>query len=139
MGTHSTVKFYNRRGHCILAIYNQYDGYITGVGKELVEFLEDENWKGNGFDDTALLYVCFKKQGKPYHTYATVERDVQEFNYEIHDTEDGLVFNITEEKWLNDTQEIAYVNTLRWGNLQAFKDYIKETEIKEEEMRNANS
>lgn len=122
MGTHSTVKFYNR-GRNILNIYNQFDGYVAGEGNEILKFLEDENWKGNGFDDTALLYVCYKKNGKPLHTYATTERDIQEFNYTIDNTEEGLRFTITEDTYNDDNQEVL-VTLLRYASFEEFKKFV---------------
>lgn len=124
MGTHSTVKFYNR-GHNILNIYNQYDGYISGEGIEILNFLEDERWQGNGIDDLALLYVCYKKDGKPYHTYATTETDIQEYNYTIYQTDDGLMFKVTEETWDSENERTCLVTLLRYGTLKEFKRLVQ--------------
>lgn len=131
MGTHSTVKFYNREGHNILSVYNQFDGYITGEGDARVNFLTSDEWKGNGFDDIALLYVCYKKQGKPYHTYATIEYDLQEYNYKIYDTDEGIRISILESRWLDDTNKHAYVETLRFGTIDDLRKYVEEERIKE--------
>lgn len=139
MGTHSTVKFYNRGRHNILSVYNQFDGYITGEGAELVKFLTSEEWKGNGFDDTALLYVCFKKQSKPYHTYATTEYDLQEYNYKIYDTDEGIRISILEERWLEDTNEHAFVETLRYGTIDDLREYVEEENIKEQAIMNSRT
>lgn len=122
MGTHSTVKFYER-GKCMLAIYNQYDGYVAGEGKEILDFYENKDWRGNGFDDEALLYVCYKKNGKPYHTYATTENAIEEFNYEIYDTEDGLRFTIKELTWDDDGEILKTL--LRLATFDEFKNYVK--------------
>ena len=43
MGTRSTTKFFNEHSDKpVCAIYQQYDGYLSGVGKELAEFLSDK-------------------------------------------------------------------------------------------------
>ena len=130
MGTRSTVKFY-RRGKCLLALYNQYDGYYEGVGQELVEFFENKENMGNGFEDTALLYVCYKKQGKPYHTYLTTENDFEEFNYVITETDEGLEFTIYKELYLE--EGVAYQRVLQWADFEEFKKFIKEHSRIEEE------
>lgn len=39
MGTRSTVKFYQNRDN-ILSLYQQYDGYIAGVGRQVLNLLE---------------------------------------------------------------------------------------------------
>lgn len=42
MGTRSTVKFYDESDEPILCVYQQYDGYISGVGHDLAKFLKGE-------------------------------------------------------------------------------------------------
>lgn len=128
MGTHSTVKFYDKRNKNILSIYNQFDGYVSGEGMAIVEFLEDEEWKGNGFEDTALLYVCYKKEGKAYHTYATTENDIQEYNYKIYDTDEGLRFTITYQTW-NDKGQETLITLLNYKSFDEFKVYARTQEL----------
>lgn len=128
MGTHSTVKFYER-GKCMLAIYNQYDGYVAGEGKKILDFYENKNWRGNGFDDEALLYVCYKKNGKPLHTYATTENAIEEFNYEIYDTEDGLRFTIKELTWDDDGEILKTL--LRLATFEEFKEFVETEYLRE--------
>lgn len=128
MGTHSTVKFYNRRNKNILSIYNQFDGYVSGEGMAIVEFLEDEKWEGNGFEDTVLLYVCYKKEDKPYHTYATTENDIQEYNYKIYDTDEGLRFTITYQTW-NDKGQETLITLLNYKSFDEFKIYARTQEL----------
>lgn len=122
MGTHSTVKFYDEYRN-LLNIYNQYDGYVSGEGKEILEFIKDEKWKGNGLSDTALLYVCYKKEGKPLHTYATTENDIQEYNYIIRETNEGLRFTITHQTW-NDKDQYILVTLLNYADLDEFEKYV---------------
>ena len=133
MGTRSTVKFY-RGGKCLLALYNQYDGYYEGVGQELVDFFGNKENYGNGFEDTALLYVCHKKQGKAYNTYLTSERNIEEYNYIIEDSETGLTFSIFKESFLEDKNgdaHFVYEYPIRWASFEDFKKFIEDNSIKE--------
>lgn len=124
MGTRSTVKFIDRYGKNLLSLYNQYDGYYEGIGEELLEFFKNKENYGNGFSDTALLYVCYKKQGKPYHTYLTTQVDLQEYNYEIQDTEDGLRFTIIRDYYFDDNK-YGTKTELSYGTLKDFEEEIK--------------
>lgn len=136
MGTHSTIKFYNKSKKCILAIYNQYDGYITGEGANIYEFFQRKECRGNGFDDEALMFVLYKKKGA-YHTYATTEQDMQEYNYEIYNTEDGIRITIKEERYFDEINGFALYTSLNYGTLEDLKHYIDEETIKEEMIRNS--
>lgn len=87
MGTRSTVKFY-RDTEPILCLYQQYDGYLAGVGVQVAEHLVNYGLvKGRegkkvayDFDDWALLYVLeYKKE--PGLVYATDADDSQEYDY----------------------------------------------------------
>lgn len=126
MGTRSTVKFYSITGRCILSLYNQYDGYYEGIGQELVEFFGNKDNYGNGFCDTTLLYVCYKKQGKPYNTYLTTENDKEEFNYSIFENENHkLTFEIEEEIWVEKYNTFALIKTLQFADYEQFKEFIE--------------
>lgn len=99
MGTRSTVKFYqedelDNSGDLILAVYQQYDGYIKGVGHELAEWLKDkkvingiqyetmQEGFANGMGCLAAQYVASKKV-EIGNFYLTCSDDVQEYNYEV--------------------------------------------------------
>lgn len=41
MGTRSTVSFFENKKH-LVSIYQQYDGYLSGVGEELKDFLNEK-------------------------------------------------------------------------------------------------
>lgn len=95
MGTRSTVKFY-QDGRNILSVYQQYDGYVGGVGKQVADLLSEyEVVNGlplggtdkiaNGLAELSLFYVMDNKDGYG-NIYATTEDDSQEYNYEIHST-----------------------------------------------------
>ena len=124
MGTRSTVKFYNRKGRNILSLYNQYDGYLSGIGSSILEFFNDEMSKGNGIEDIALLYVCYMKKGKPYHCYLTSETDQEEYNYQIFDTDEGIKISITTEKWSEEFNQIVLVDVASWITLDELQDLI---------------
>lgn len=97
MGTRSTVRFYSEfnQEEPILNVYQQYDGYIDGVGKELANFLKSKILI-NGFNSTqtikdgfangmgclAAQYVAENKT-EIGGFYLTTEDDNQEYNYEV--------------------------------------------------------
>jgi hypothetical protein len=96
MGTGSTVKFYDEvEDQPILSVYQQYDGYISGVGHDLANFLKDkkivngynlgqtmELGYANGVGCLAAQYVANSKKviGGFYLTHAN---DEQEYNYKV--------------------------------------------------------
>jgi len=97
MGTRSTVKFYDG-SQCVASIYQQYDGYLSGVGKELAKFLQSKNMvngytmntdnQANGIGCLAAQYVAENKKGVG-NLYMTPADDLQEFNYVVKQTEGG--------------------------------------------------
>ena len=120
MSTNGTVKFVDKRGRYLLNLYNHYDSYYSGLGELIYEFFSDEKNFGNGFEDTILLFLCFIKEGKPYRVYATDEKDIQEYNYTIYETEDGLRFSIKREgKIVN--MKMTYRTKLEKGTLTQFR------------------
>lgn len=133
MGTRSTIHFYDNQRN-ILNIYNQYDGYLSGIGRSIVDFFRGKD-RGNGFDDDALMYVIQNKKGA-YTMYATNERDVQEFNYYIYnhynrfENKTELVFEVTQEVWIEERGEFAIVTLLRGGSLEDFEELIEKEEKK---------
>lgn len=116
MGTSSTVKFFDE-GVCILSLYQQYDGYIGGVGKQLATILEERELVNgfseeasniaNGIGDLALLYVTRYKDGVG-NMYATSEDDSQEYDYVVN------------SKWIDEKDEIELVTIFKYGN-EVFK------------------
>lgn len=124
MGTRSTVKFYNRKGRNILSLYNQYDGYLSGIGSSIVEFFNDEMSKGNGIEDIALLYVCYMKKGKPYHCYLTSETDQEEYNYQIFDTDEGIKITITCEKYSDEYGQFVLVTLCDYVSVDELEKII---------------
>jgi hypothetical protein len=103
MGTRSTVKFIEQvkdektnkvKENVMCAIYQQWDGYASGVGLELAEFLNDiEMVNGissdrtmgkiaNGIGCLSAQYIAHikKEVGSVYMTYAD---DYQGYDYEV--------------------------------------------------------
>lgn len=124
MSTNGTIRFIDKRGRELLCIYTHYDSYYRGVGKVIYDFFSDKKNYGNGFEDTVLLFVCYIKEGKPYSIYATDKDDVQEYNYTIQETDEGLRFSVTrEDKFINGIMRYKY--SLILGTINQFKRLIE--------------
>ena len=102
MGTRSTTRIYEN-GNLLLAMYKQYDGYLSGWGKELKDFIsrcdivnglslsraveqdkeqQENRITCNGMGDFTLLLVKeFKLESGGL--YATIEENSQAYNYKI--------------------------------------------------------
>lgn len=132
MGTRSTIHFYNE-GRNVLNIYTQYDGYLEGVGKQILDFFENKENRGNGIQDDALLYVLKYKDGA-YNMYATTETDEQEFNYYIYSNYDEkkkehtLEFRVTREGWFDSIKKYGIITLLGFGSFEDFKHLIENGE-----------
>lgn len=113
MGTRSTIKIYGtfdrpekreKNGEKVLpvaSIYQQFDGYHSGVGLDLAEFLDGitvingisgEN-VGTHANGMGCLAAQFIQQNKTNigGFYMTHPEDEQEYNYEVWFTDDGLI------------------------------------------------
>lgn len=116
MGTRSTTKIYEEYNDgtkgFLLGMYIQYDGYTDGVGQQLKDFIKkcvivngfgsfkpEDKLVCNGVGCFALQLVNELKDGTG-GTYATMESDEQEYNYEI-------TFKMNAEK--NAYSEIEFV------------------------------
>lgn len=97
MGTRSTVKFYEEYKEeriPICSVYQQYDGYPSGVGLVLAEFLNsrtlvngfgvdmDSKTFANGMGCLSAQYVAQIKKGIG-GVYMTSADDSQAYNYEV--------------------------------------------------------
>lgn len=107
MGTRSTIKFYSEfkqdDDKPLVCIYQQYDGYISGVGHELAEFLKDKtliNGIGSGQEDLSkfangmgCLAAQFIKQFKERvgGLYISDLDDSQNYNYEVRAMDDKSI------------------------------------------------
>ena len=107
MGTRSIIYFRDRHGNNYAIIYQQYDGYLVGVGKELAEFLLNivvvngisklsaPKIAGNGAGCIAAQYVSLKKN-RPGGLYLCSFNDkdlCEEYTYivEIDDDKDMTI------------------------------------------------
>ena len=103
MGTRSTTKFIEKfedtktgktEERTICAIYQQFDGYPSGVGMQIAEFLKDidvvngmsgDRTMGkvaNGIGCLSAQYIALNKD-EAGNLYMTNPDDSQEYNYEI--------------------------------------------------------
>jgi len=96
MGTRSTVMFVERRGKeeiPLVNIYQQFDGYIDGVGKDLARWLNnlyivngisfnEVREIANGVGCLAAQYIARVKDGAG-GLYITSMDDRQEYNYKV--------------------------------------------------------
>lgn len=129
MGTHSTIHIYTKNGRNLINIYNQYDGYYQGVGKEIYEWWSNKENYGNGFDDTAFLFIAKWKGDRPYNRYLTIERDEQEYNYYIYEDEENYVgFSIKKETWIDERRQFYMETTLKYGSLKEFLEELNTEE-----------
>ena len=104
--TRSTVKFYDESDEPILCVYQQYDGYISGVGHDLAKFLKGkkivngfglgqtmENGFANGIGCLAAQYVAEKKS-EIGGFYLTTKDDEEEFNYEVRFIDNKFIIKV---------------------------------------------
>lgn len=102
MGTRSTIHFIRKRGEKLepmVTIYQQFDGYIDGVGHELADFLlskkiingissgQDNFHYANGFGCLIAQYIREHKDSVG-NLYITNLDDSQEYNYYVEFDED---------------------------------------------------
>ena len=114
MGTRSTVKFYSEHQEdvVLLSVYQQYDGYISGVGHKLANFLKGKkaiggfsknrgetmkNGFANGMGCLAAQYVAANKT-EIGGFYITTPDDEQEYNYKVKLVDDEFVIEVDEFK-----------------------------------------
>lgn len=132
MGTRSTVHFSEKylggkRERKFCSIYQQYDGYPSGVGLFLGKFLRDT--RGNGLTCIAAQYVA-KIKDSPCNVYMTTHDDKQEYNYYItketggrYPIEETITIKVTQENWTydrdTDTQKTWYKRIFK-GDLYDF-------------------
>jgi hypothetical protein len=97
MGTRSTVKFCSQfnSNKVLVAIYHQFDGYITGLGHDLANWLKGkkiitgiiesrniDSGYANGMGCLAAQYIAEHKT-EIGSVYITTIEDKQEYNYKV--------------------------------------------------------
>ena len=108
MGIRSTVKFYEEGNNeePVLSVYNQFDGYIDGVGHDLANFLKAktiingisgnqsmENGHANGMGCLAAQYVAEKKV-KIGGLYITTKDNSQDYDYEVRFIDNKIIVKV---------------------------------------------
>ena len=138
MGTRSTITFYSRMGGTnffLVNIYQQYDGYLEGVGKELCEWLKPKiitngfskaNWNiANGAGCLAAKYISeFKPATGGLYIYPEdVAHEDCDYNYSV----------IVDENWISspfennkNAEDIITIEVDNWGEKPFFKGSIQE-------------
>lgn len=109
MGTRSTIKFYSEfhQEEPLVCIYQQFDGYIDGVGHELAEWLKDkkvingisnqtmEEGYANGMRCLAAQFVKDFKT-RIGNLYISSLDDEQEFNYKVNFIDGQLIVSVND-------------------------------------------
>jgi hypothetical protein len=101
MGTRSLTFVYNERGEAIVNLYRQYDGYPSGHGAELAEFLAGKRLVNGLSGDTSMVFngmgclaaslvAHFKQSAGGFYIYAVTNTDCWQ-DYEYHVYEDKIV------------------------------------------------
>jgi hypothetical protein len=104
MGTRSVVNFQDKEMNnaTVLSVYQQYDGYETGVGKQIADFLRAMkicNGIGygakifeyaNGIGDLALQYIV-KYKTSVGNLYAVAVGDIEEYNYYVNEEDVKII------------------------------------------------
>lgn len=128
MGTRSKTSFIRKIGdkkECLVSVYQQYDGYIEGVGYEIANYIlskeicngirlgGDTSKLANGFGCLIAQFIRDFKTDVG-GLYIVDEQDTQEYNYNIIFDSD-LYFNgdFFTDKNTNDYFEIEVID---WNN-----------------------
>ena len=135
MGTRSLTFVYDENGEPIVNMYRQYDGYPTGHGLELAEFLLSgrlvnclvgigRTLEFNGMSCLAASMIAhFKNSAGGFYIYPVTSNDCwQEYEYRVY--EDKVV--------VNDTQKDIFTGT--WLE---FRDFCCKEEQDLEDARNS--
>ena len=95
MGTRSTTTIKNENGKTLVTLYRQFDGYPSGIGQELADFLnartiingisgQTAKTHANGIGCLAAQLIGEFKGGQIGNVYITTEDDSQEYNYTVY-------------------------------------------------------
>jgi len=117
MGTHSLVHFYDKDSeNKVCTIYQQYDGYVKGVGKQIADLIKDmkivngynETGKeANGIGCLAAQYIAAYKNGVGnIYLMSPFEELEEEYEYWVSTThvtlkKEGHFINFTFEEFIN--------------------------------------
>ena len=109
MGTRSTTAIKDEDGKTLVTLYRQYDGYPTGHGQELADFLkartlingiggQTARTHANGMGCLAAQLVTHLKGDQIGNIYITNEGDSQEYNYTVY-PKDGQLYMRCESEY----------------------------------------
>ena len=143
MGTRSKISFIEKRGEeltHLVSVYQQYDGYIDGVGHEIAEYILSKKMcngipigntynLANGFDCLIAQFIRdFKKDVGGL--YITTEDNIQEYNYDIIFDNDLYFGDINVDYEINN---YITVKVTDWNKQIIFEGTLKELLEFEEE------
>lgn len=127
MGTRSTIAIYENTKH-LVTIYQQYDGYPSGVGKALAKFVSsgklanglggDKSLVFNGMGCLAAALIKEFKDG-PGGTYIVPERQEEEYNYTVRGSTFGECPLTISCKGHESTRPLSPAAFLKWCERQS--------------------
>lgn len=138
MGTRSKTSFIKKMGNKrvnMVSIYQQYDGYIEGVGYEIANYilgkkivngfsLGDNSDKANGFDCLVAQFIRdFKKDIGGL--YITTEDNTQEYNYDVIFDED-LYYDRDTLMTSIETNDLFKIIVTDWNDKKLFEGSLKD-------------
>ena len=138
MGTRSKTSFIEKRGEKLthlVSVYQQYDGYIEGVGHEIAEYILSKKIcngirLGRDTSDLANGFTCLIAQFiRDFKLdvgglYITTEDNIQEYNYEVVFDSDLYYGNSFDEEL--ETNEYFKVKVIDWNEQTIFEGTLKE-------------
>lgn len=101
MGTRSLTFVYNEHGEAIINLYRQYDGYPSGAGAELADFLAGKRLVNGLSGDTSMVFngmgclaaslvAHFKDAAGGFYLYPVSAKECHQ-DYEYHVYADKIV------------------------------------------------
>ena len=126
----------------MVSIYQQYDGYIEGVGYEIANYildkkivngfsLGDNSDKANGFDCLIAQFIRDFKHDIG-GLYITTEDNTQEYNYDVIFDED-LYYDRDTLMTSIETNDLFKIIVTDWNDKKLFEGSLKDLlEFKEE-------
>lgn len=127
MGTKALIRVFDEENHLLLGIYQHSDGYLSGLGRKLAEFLENIKFEGYSFEERVVGKAangmgCLAAQIVAYlkddwgHVYivppSLAEHDSQATHY-CYDIHSNYV-------------KVTHLSKMRFkGSFKDFGDYIR--------------
>lgn len=138
MGTRSKTSFIKKRDgklEHLVSVYQQYDGYIEGVGYKIANFIlskeicngirlgRDTSKLANGFDCLIAQFIRdFKTEVG--NLYITTEDNIQEYNYNVIFDEDLYFSNSFNDEL--PTDRYFEIKVYDWNDQTLFEGTLKE-------------